>query len=68
MSGYPDRPSRPAGSDVDDERPRERTDEQEVAAGRTSATPAIVLSSVVTVVAVAVALALAIVVVAYLVA
>ncbi|HXG76161.1 MAG TPA: hypothetical protein VNJ53_06295 [Gaiellaceae bacterium] len=68
MSGYPDRPSRPAGGDVEDERPRERTDEQELAAGRTTATPALVLSSAITVVAIGFALALAIVVVAYLLA
>jgi hypothetical protein len=47
------------------ESPTTRSAEQEVAAGRTSATPAALLGSVVTVIAVAVVVVLAIVVLAY---
>jgi hypothetical protein len=50
------------------ERPAARTEEQEVAGGRTASTPVGVLGSVIFVVAVAVLVVLAIAVVAYLLA
>lgn len=50
------------------ESPAARTDEQEVASGRTAATPVAVLSSVILVVAALVLVVLAIVVVAYVLA
>ena len=50
------------------EKPSARSAEQEVAAGRTAATPAALLGSVIAIVAVAVALVLAIVVLAFVLA
>jgi hypothetical protein len=63
------RPNHQATRDTADDRmPAGRSGEQEVAAGRTDTTPAVVLGSVIGVVAVLVAIALVLAVLAYLLA